>query len=150
MRRLIITGVCSLVLLALPPQMAAAQDTGSDANPATESGFELQQNYPNPFNQSTRIPFALRPSLFEIGQPPVTVTMRIFNVLQQFVAWPTALNHPMGSGVQVRELVYENPGQKEAFWDGRDDSGRQVSPGVYYLQVIVGGERRVKAMIVAR
>jgi hypothetical protein len=148
MRRLIFIGVCSLVLLAIPPQTAAAQDTGSDA-PATESGFELQQNYPNPFNPSTRIPFTLRPSLFEDGQP-VRVTMRIFNVLQQLVAFPTAVNHPMGNGSPVNELVYETPGQKEAFWDGRDTNGRQVASGVYYLQVIVKGKRRIMTMIVSK
>lgn len=147
MRRLIFTGVCFVVLLALPPRMAAAQDTGSDA-PATESGFELQQNYPNPFNPSTRIPFTLRPSLFE-GKESVAVTMRIFNVLQQLVAYPSALNHPMGNS-EVQDLRYETPGQKEAFWDGRDINGRQVASGIYYLQVIVDGRRRVMPMIVAK
>lgn len=149
MRRLVLSGVCLLVLLALPPQTAAAQDTGRDAPPATDSGFELQQNYPNPFNPTTRIPFALRPSLFDDGRP-VVVTMRIFNVLQQLVAFPTALNHPMGNGMPVRELAYESPGQKEAFWDGTDMNGRQVASGIYYLQVIVNGKRRVMPMIVAK
>ncbi len=149
MRRLAWIGVFSLVLLALPPKMVAAQDTGRDANPATDSGFELQQNYPNPFNPTTRIPFALQPSLFADGRP-VVVTMRIFNVLQQLVAFPTALNHPMGNGTPVRELTYESPGQKEAFWDGTDLNGRQVASGIYYLQVIVNGKRRVMPMIVAK
>lgn len=149
MKRLVFLGVCSLVLLAFPPQMVVAQDTGSNAPPATESGFELQQNYPNPFNPTTRIPFALQPSLFADGRP-VIVTMRIFNVLQQLVAFPTALNHPMGNGMPVRELEYESPGQKEAFWDGRDMNGRQVASGIYYLQVIVNGKRRVMPMIVAK
>ena len=148
MRRLIVTGVCSLVLLALAPHMVAAQDTGTDANPPNESGFELQQNYPNPFNPTTRIPFTLQPSLFTDGQP--TVTMRIFNVLQQFVAYPTALNHPNGSGTRVENLTYDRPGPKEAFWDGRDDHGRQVASGVYYLQMIVNGTRRVLTMIVSK
>ncbi len=149
MRRLTFTGVFFLVLLALPLNMAAAQDTGSDATRATESGFELQQNYPNPFNPTTRIPFALQPSIFADGRP-VVVTMRIFNVLQQLVAFPTAMNHPMGNGTPVRELVYESPGQKEAFWDGRDLNGRQVASGIYYLQVIVNGKRRIMPMIVAK
>ena len=149
MRRLILSGVCFLALLALPPQMAAAQETGSDAPPASGSGFELQQNYPNPFNPTTRIPFTLQPSLFAEGHPPM-VTMRIFNVLQQLVAYPTALNHPMGNGTPVRELTYETPGQKEAFWDGRDINGRQVASGIYYLQVIVNGNRRVMPMIVSK
>lgn len=150
MTRLIIAGVCSLVLLAIPPKSAAAQDTRSDAqHPASESGFELQQNYPNPFNPTTRIPFTLRQSLFADGQP-VHVTMRIFNVLQQFVAHPSALNHPTGSGALVDNLRYDTPGTMEAFWDGRDIDGRQVPSGVYYLQATAQGKRRVITMIVSR
>lgn len=148
MRRLICLGVCSLVLLALPPRSASAQETGNSA-PAIESGFELQQNYPNPFSTSTRIPFILDNSLFTDGAP-VAVTMRIFNVLQQLVAHPTALNHPTGNGSPVNELIYESSGQHEAFWDGRDASGRAVAAGIYYLQVIVKGKRRIMTMIVQR
>ncbi len=148
MRRLMILGVCSLLFLTLTPVLAA-QDVGSDAGPpANESGFELQQNYPNPFRTTTRIPFELHSELFEDG--PVEVTMRIFNVLQQFVAYPTALNHPGSSGSEIEGLVYNTPGQWEAFWDGRDRNGRQVASGMYYLQVTVKGQRRIMPMILRR
>ena len=149
MSRLIKVGAFLLVLLALNPFTAAAQDTGSDASRGTDTGFELEQNYPNPFQSTTRIPFVLGPTLFADGQP-VTVTMRIFNVLQQFVGNPTTLNHPSGNGVPVNELVYDRPGRKEAFWDGRDLNGRQVASGVYILQVIVDGQRDTMKMIVFR
>jgi hypothetical protein len=141
-------GVCSLLFLALPPVLAA-QDVGSNAgSPADESGFELQQNYPNPFRTTTRIPFELHSVLFEDG--PVEVTMRIFNVLQQFVAYPTAMNYPGGSGSEIEGLVYNTPGRQEAFWDGRDRNGRQVASGLYYLQVTVKGQRRIMTMILNR
>jgi hypothetical protein len=149
MSRLAKVGAALLVLLALTPFTAAAQDTGSDASRGTDTGFELQQNYPNPFNPATRIPFNLGPSLFQDGDG-VTVTMRIFNVLQQLVAYPTALNHPLGNGVPVRELVYDRPGQYEAFWDGRDTNGRQVASSIYILQVIVDGQRKTMKMVVSK
>ena len=149
MGRRIVYGVI-LLALAFTPNALMAQDTGSDASTRTsDSGFELQQNYPNPFNPTTRIPFTLSPSLFEGGQP-VVVTMRIFNVLQQLVAYPTALSHPDGNGVLVNGLEYYTPGKKEAFWDGLDLNGRQVASAIYYLQLIVNGESQIMKMIVAK
>lgn len=146
MRRRITYGVIFLAILAVVPATATAQDPGRDAAPRTiESGFELQQNYPNPFNATTRIPFVLDESLLEEGQ--VAVTLRIFNVLQQLVAHPTALDHPDGDGVQVNGLVYYTAGQKEAFWDGRDLNGRQVTSGMYYLQMVVNGQRQIIKMM---
>jgi hypothetical protein len=57
------------------------------------------------------------------------VTMRIFNVLQQLVSYPTALSHPAGEGVPVQALEYTSPGRHEAFWDGHDLNGRPVASG---------------------
>lgn len=158
MRRRLLNGVIFLAILAGIPTLASAQDPGSDASPRnSDSGFELLQNYPNPFNPTTRIPFTLSQELFETSQDgSVTVTMRIFNVLQQLVASPTALGHPDGNGVLVEGLTYYTPGQKEAFWDGRDTDGRQVASGMYYLQMIVtvpgssAGHRKILKMIVQK
>ena len=150
MRRRSFTGVIFLALIAVFPAGLTAQGAGGDASTRDrESGFELQQNYPNPFNPTTRIPFRLDPRLFEDGRP-VVVTMAVFNVLQQLVAYPTALDHPDGNGVLVRELIYYTPGQKVAFWDGHDLNGRQVASGIYYLQISVNGRRQIMKMIVAK
>ena len=150
MRRRILNGVIFLVLLCVIPAAVTAQDRGRDAQPRTnDPGFELLQNYPNPFNPSTRIPFTLSSQLFDDSET-VVVTMRIFNVLQQFVASPTAIGHPDGNGELVDRLEYYTPGAKEAFWDGRDDNGNQVAAGVYYLQMIVNGRRQIMKMVVSR
>ena len=149
MRRRSFLGVTFLALLAISPAGLSAQDAGSSTSPRDQdSGFELQQNYPNPFNPTTRIPFRLDASLFQEDEP-VVVTMRIFNVLQQLVAYPTALDHPAGNGVPVNGLTYPDPGQKEAFWDGRDLDGRQVPSAMYYLQLVVNGRRQMIKMIVS-
>ncbi|MGK7311077.1 MAG: hypothetical protein ACN0LA_02465 [Candidatus Longimicrobiales bacterium M2_2A_002] len=154
MGRRCLHGVIILAILAFMPAAVSAQDPGSDASPrASDSGFELLQNYPNPFNPTTRIPFTLSPELFvddQGRQQDVVVTMRIFNVLQQFVANPMALGHPDGSGTPVEGLTYYTPGQKEAFWDGLDHNGRQVASGMYYLQLIVNGRSQIMKMIVAK
>jgi hypothetical protein len=144
MRRLSSVGFVLLLALGFSPDLLFGQK-----NPDSERGFQLNQNYPNPFNPETTLQFELKPQLFETGKP-VKVTIRIFNVLQQLVALPTALQHPLGS-VPVEDLQYDTPGLKEAFWDGTDRNGRKVAPGIYYMQLVVNGERpAVRKMVVAK
>ena len=143
-------GFCVGVVLLLAGLALPSQATGQETDPPVrDSGFRLGQNYPNPFNPETRIPFELGEPLFE-NEQPVRVTLRIYNVLQQLVAIPTALNHPQGNGVPVQDLEYDTPGLKEAFWDGRDTTGREVASGIYYMQLIVNGHSVVRRMIVAK
>jgi hypothetical protein len=77
------------------------------------SDFVLLQNYPNPFNPATNIEFVLSKS----GQ----VKIEIFNIL----------------GQRIRTLVDEHlkPGHKVVDWDGRDDSGEEVSSGIYFYRL---------------
>ncbi len=138
-----------LVLLFLYGLMntASAQVVGSSGE--QESGFYLEQNYPNPFNPETKIPFILNEDLFDDGGS-VVVTIRIFNVLQQYIATPTALNHPRGEAVPVTELEYASPGRFETYWDGRDQVGRHVASGVYFVQLVVDGRSQIRKMFVAK
>ena len=126
---------------------ASAQQQGPTGK--QDSGFILEQNYPNPFNPETKIPFVLYDDLFENGKP-VVVSVRIFNVLQQFITAPTALNHPRGEGVPVLDLEYPYPGRFEAYWDGRDERGRQVASGVYFVQLTVNGKTQFQRMYVTK
>jgi hypothetical protein len=79
---------------------------------ATE--YELCQNYPNPFNPQTTISYQL----------PVysKVTLKIYDIL----------------GKEVRTLVNENKsaGYHSVMWDGRDNSGRQVTSGIYFYKLM--------------
>jgi hypothetical protein len=125
---------------------------GQDPRPpvrAARGGFELEQNYPNPFNPETTIPFTLGEELFADGTP-VVVSLRIFNLLSQPVAVPVALSHPAGAGVPVRNLEYAQPGRHEAFWDGTDQSGRQVASGIYFMQLTVNGQSVSRRMYVLK
>ena len=103
-----------------------------------DPGFKLEQNYPNPFNPETRIPFVLSESLFSEGES-ATVSIRIFNILQQFVASPVALGLPSGEGLPLLQREYTSAGRYEAFWDGRDRTGRPVASGVYFVTMLVNG-----------
>lgn len=105
-----------------------------------DRGFQLEQNFPNPFNPVTRIPFVLREELFQGGKP-VAVTIRVYNVLRQLVAVPTALDHPSGNATPVEGLEYATPGRHVAYWDGLDKDGRKVASGLYIVSLWVNGRQ---------
>ncbi len=112
-------------------------------------GFSLEQNYPNPFNPETRIPFQLFDEIFVDGRP-ATVSVRIYNLLLQYVASPTTVDHPSGEGVPILELEFPFPGRYEAYWDGRDQSGAFVASGVYILELTVNGQSQILKMFVTK
>ncbi|HUF76163.1 MAG TPA: hypothetical protein VMM35_07780 [Longimicrobiales bacterium] len=119
-----------------------------DEPPSSGNGFDLEQNYPNPFNPETTIPFVLREDLFATGAR-VEVSMRIFNLLGQPVAFPVALSHPSGP-VEVQGLEYTQPGRYEGYWDGTDQSGRPVASGIYFIQLTVNGESLSRRMLIQK
>jgi hypothetical protein len=107
--------------------------------------FQLEQNYPNPFNPETRIPFELFEDVFVDGRP-ATVSIRIYNLLLQYVGSATTVDHPAGQGHPILELDYPFPGRFEAHWDGRDRSGAPVASGVYILELTVNGRSQILKM----
>ena len=150
MRRRLCVRLILLVLFGLLPAYSlSAQQTGQESRSEQDRGFRLEQNYPNPFNPETRIPFVLGEELFEEGGP-VVVSVRIYDILQQFVAAPLALGHPQGDGVPVIDLEYAYPGRYEAFWDGNHRNGTQVASGVYFVQLTVNGRSVARKMYVTK
>jgi len=146
MRRMV--GVL-FVLLSLSGALGALSAQQDPPPGGQGNGFVLEQNYPNPFNPETRIPFVLEEDLFADGRP-VVVSLRIYNLLQQPVAFPVALGHPSGEGVRVDQLEYLQAGRHEAFWDGTDQSGRQVASGIYFMQISVNGVSKTRKMYVLK
>lgn len=138
-----------LSIFGLASFASAQESGGAGSSGQQENGFQLGQNYPNPFNPETKIPFVLKEDLFDSGQP-VMVSVRIFNVLRQFVAAPTALGHPGGDDVPLVQLEYDYPGRYEAYWDGHDEFGNQVASGVYFVQLTVNGRSQVMKMFVTK
>jgi hypothetical protein len=95
------------IVMWLPP--AGIEDGRGDV----PVDFELNQGEPNPFTDRTEIRYAV----------PVesAVTLDIYDVL----------------GKKVRTLVEGTvgPGYHTAVWEGRDDYGRTVAPGIYYAKM---------------
>jgi hypothetical protein len=134
-----------LVLLAGTASALRAQTpTQSQASPGP--GVELKENTPNPFFPSTTIPFTIAPEVCSKGHQPM-VSLKVYNVLVQVVAIPVLPGDPpvMLDGIRLR------CGEYRASWDGKYlDGQREVTPGVYYSQLTVDGQRFTRKMIVQR
>jgi|GEM_PF-1056573 len=102
-----------------------------DQNPAFDADlldYVLHQNYPNPFNSGTSISFDLLKSGF--------AHLDIYNVLGQRVT--TLIDGHLDVGVHSAE------------WNGRDDSGRAASTGIYFYRLSTAGRTEVKKMLLLR
>jgi hypothetical protein len=109
-----------------------AVEDEQDEEGSPPRGFRLAQNYPNPFNPVTTIRYAVGGKQ---GRP-VPVTLKIYNVLGQWVR--TLVDEEKGAGTHL------------ACWDGRDESGRQVSSGIYLYRLEIGDHRVTKKMLLLR
>ncbi len=103
--------------------------TGVEDNSAKlPKQFALHQNYPNPFNPNTDVKFDL----------PVDcrVRLEIFNILGQKVV--TVIDEDMKAGY------------RSVAWNGNDQSGRQVSSGVYFYKLTAGDNIFTKKMMMLK
>jgi hypothetical protein len=103
--------------------------TGVEENTATvPQKYGLAQNQPNPFTRATAIHFAL-PSTSDI-------TLRVYDVSGRVVAI-------------LADGRYAS-GHHTIQWDGSDERGRQVNPGVYIYTLDAGIFSAMRKMIVTR
>lgn len=141
MRRSSCVSVILLLGLGIVPAALTAQQPGSSPGNRGAPSSKLGQNYPNPFNPTTKIPFRVDES--DLVGGVARVTIRIFNVLQQFIAYPDALDSAEssggGQGPSVNNLTVRDTEWHTAYWDGLDRNGRQVASGLYYVQLIING-----------
>jgi hypothetical protein len=121
-------------------QVAAAQEQ------VAQPLVELKENYPNPFYPSTTIPFFIHPDLCAKGKKP-RVSLKIYNLLVEVVAIPVL---PSAQNRKVDNIRLPC-GEHEAYWDGRfRDKKREVTPGVYYYQLVVEGQPYTRKMVCQR
>ncbi len=106
--------------------------------PLVQNGAELplitklNGNYPNPFNPETKISF----STTESTENTENTEIVIYNL----------------KGQKVKVLVNEklSAGQHSAVWNGKDDSGKSVSSGVYFYKMKSGDYAETRKMILLR
>jgi hypothetical protein len=91
--------------------------------------FILYQNYPNPFNSSTAIKFQLK--------NPSLVTLVLYDI----------------TGKEVIRLIDNRnyyPGEHSISWDGRDQTRKEVSTGIYYYSLRSGNSRETRKLVLLR
>jgi hypothetical protein len=90
--------------------------------------FALHPNHPNPFNPSTTISYTLPAR----GR----VTVRVFGP----------------DGALIRGLVNDTQsvGLHTATWNGRDDTGRSVASGIYFVQVRFGRSTKTQKLVLLK
>lgn len=96
--------------------------------PAAAARLALASPYPNPSRGGATLAFTLP------ARAPVT--LRVIDA----------------AGRLVREIApgLLEPGEHSLAWDACDDSGRRLSPGVYWLDVEAGGERGTRKLVQLR
>jgi uncharacterized repeat protein (TIGR02543 family) len=101
--------------------------TGVNDRIGTEipTGFALRQNYPNPFNPETAIQYEIPEAGF--------VSLKIYNAAGQLIC--TLIEEDMKAGVY------------EARWHGVDDTGNDVSSGLYIYVLRSGSHVTYKKMV---
>lgn len=102
--------------------------TAIDDGASVPLEFALHQNYPNPFNPTTSIRYVLPES--------EKVTLKVYNTL----------------GQEVRTLVsgFQQTGQHDATWDGKNRFGKQVGSGVYIYRLEAGKRVKMKKMMLMK
>jgi len=90
--------------------------------------YTLLQNYPNPFNPATTI-------MYEMLNPG-KVKIEIFDI----------------AGRNIKTLVNKdvNSGKHSVLWDGKDNSGKQVTSGTYFYNLTINGVSLTKKMLLIR
>ena len=88
----------------------------------------LHPGFPNPFSERTTLRYAVP----ETGP----VTLIVYNIL----------------GARVRRLIdgVQSAGLHQVSWEGRDDTGRTLGPGVYFVRMQARGAVRVQRLTVVR
>jgi hypothetical protein len=93
----------------------------------------LNQNFPNPFNPNTVIGFQIS----ETGDSSSNfVNIAVYNIRGQL----------------VRTLVddFFTVGEHSVVWDGTDESGRNVSSGIYFYKMKTDNQLQTKKMILMK
>jgi subtilisin family serine protease len=113
-----------------PQRTGNAFDPTSGSQPEVVPVFanELGKNYPNPFNPDTNISFSIKKDGF--------VSVKIYNTRGQLVK--TIISENMQEGVHFTS------------WNGKDNSNKSVSSGIYFYKMDSQGYSSVRKMILMK
>ena len=113
-----------------PISLIIPEEGEEPGSPEIPGIYGLHQNYPNPFNPHTEISFIMKESC--IGE------LSIYNVKGQKIK--TIFSN---LSIPRDELLIYN-------WNGKDESGKEVSTGVYYYKLRTTKGNYVRKMILLK
>jgi hypothetical protein len=107
----------------------------------------LRQNEPNPFSRQTTIAFTIGDADCAPGTQQHVVTIRIYNILSQIVAFAelqdsasTVDSTSRAAATKSISNLSLSCGTYVARWDGtRRPDGREAPAGVYMYQLVIDG-----------
>ncbi|MCF7859718.1 MAG: T9SS type A sorting domain-containing protein, partial [Candidatus Cloacimonetes bacterium] len=102
--------------------------TDSENNTPVVNRTTLSQNYPNPFNPTTTINYSIAAE--------GNVELAVYNI----------------KGQKVKTLVCkrEEAGQHQIVWDGKDNTNKTVSSGIYFYRLASGKKTLNKKMLLLK
>jgi len=110
------------ILISSKSSSVAEEETGIPGY------FELLPNFPNPFNNQTMIKYTL--------SKPAEVSLIIYNIL----------------GQKVRTLVQDEKqsGTMSVAWNGKDETGKEISSGIYFYRLKAGEYSQTRRMVLLK
>ncbi len=118
--------VSSIEKINLPLEPVTSLEESENPNLITD--FSSVHNYPNPFNPSTEISFKVNKTS--------QININIFDITGKFVK--SLINKPFSAGHHSLK------------WDGKNDSQKAVSSGIYFYKISSQNQSETKRMILVR
>jgi hypothetical protein len=87
--------------------------------------FVLYQPFPNPANPTTKITFSLRQAM--------EILLKVINITGESV-------------ITLADRQFA-PGRYEVFWNGLNQTGKEVSSGLYFIQMVVDNKTQVRKLL---
>ena len=94
---------------------------------------QRRANYPHPFNPETWIPFQLAED--------ATAIAKIYDVTGKKIRMIELGHLSAGNYVESSKAIY---------WDGKTDTGEQVSSGTYFYQIEAGDYTETRKMVILK
>ncbi len=107
------------------------EENEADDQSISSEKFALIGNHPNPFYNSTSISFALN------AQNANDATLEIYNMKGQKIR---TFSNLQSTGTSNNRIT----------WDGNDEIGKPVSPGIYYYKLDTNSHSSTKKMLLLR
>ena len=90
--------------------------------------FDLETSFPNPFSESTTLMYSL--------DAPARVSLRVID--------PTGRMH------RSYHAEFQDPGEHQYVWDGRNDAGQKLASGNYIFLIDIGSSIEMKQVVLLK